>query len=238
MLVSIQDLQLSQVITAIGGLGTAAFGLLDAIKPVFPFINGIGYGRIEAAAKPLLPPDPVAAAGQPQNLLTQAKILDTLRANWINGMELGAQKDAAQSLIRLHLTAGNAATVAAECGVDGAQLAGIATSLAAGTDLTEQQQGVSARFDQVVTALLSEAYQASDHDYRNWTRFFAALLAIALAVTGGWTLAGDKPYWTSIDVWLAFLVGLLATPLAPIAKNITNALATAVNTLQTAKKGA
>jgi hypothetical protein len=35
---------------------------------------------------------------------------------------------------------------------------------------------------------------------------------------------------------LAILVGFLATPLAPIAKDLSSALATAVNTMQTLKK--
>jgi hypothetical protein len=35
---------------------------------------------------------------------------------------------------------------------------------------------------------------------------------------------------------MAVLVGLLATPLAPIAKDISSALATAVNTMQLIKK--
>jgi hypothetical protein len=38
------------------------------------------------------------------------------------------------------------------------------------------------------------------------------------------------------DVVLAVLVGLLATPLAPIAKDLSSALATAVNTMQVVKK--
>ncbi len=38
------------------------------------------------------------------------------------------------------------------------------------------------------------------------------------------------------DVALAFLAGLLATPLAPIAKDLSTALATAVNTMQLVKK--
>ena len=38
------------------------------------------------------------------------------------------------------------------------------------------------------------------------------------------------------DLGESFLVGLLATPLAPIAKDLSTALATAVNTLQLVKK--
>ena len=38
----IDGMQLSQLITAIGGLGTAAFGLLEAAKPAFPPSTGWG----------------------------------------------------------------------------------------------------------------------------------------------------------------------------------------------------
>jgi hypothetical protein len=49
-------------------------------------------------------------------------------------------------------------------------------------------------------------------------------------------LAGTEQFWTSSDCILALLVGLLATPLAPIAKDLSSALATAVNTMQLVKK--
>ena len=48
---------LPQAITAIGGLGTAAFGLLDAIKPVFPGINHTGFGGIRETVTVLTPND-------------------------------------------------------------------------------------------------------------------------------------------------------------------------------------
>jgi hypothetical protein len=44
---------LSQIITAIGGLGTAAFGLVDASKSAFRFINRIGL--IQKGDPPALP---------------------------------------------------------------------------------------------------------------------------------------------------------------------------------------
>jgi hypothetical protein len=37
-------------------------------------------------------------------------------------------------------------------------------------------------------------------------------------------------------MWMAFVAGILATPLAPIAKDVSSALATAVNTMQAIKK--
>ena len=87
-----------------------------------------------------------------------------------------------------------------------------------------------------MTALLDEAYQVSDQAYRNRMRMLAGGVAVALAIAGGWALVGTDNFWHSSDPVLAFLVGLLATPLAPIAKDLSSALATAVNAMQLVKK--
>jgi hypothetical protein len=76
----------------------------------------------------------------------------------------------------------------------------------------------------------------SDQVYRNWTRVLAGVIAVTVAVLGGWSLVTDHQYWFSQQMFQAMLVGLLATPLAPIAKDLSSALATAVNTLQAVKK--
>jgi hypothetical protein len=43
-------------------------------------------------------------------------------------------------------------------------------------------------------------------------------------------------YLHSNDLWIALVAGVLATPLAPIAKDVSSALSTAVNTMQAIKK--
>ncbi|MGO8736229.1 MAG: hypothetical protein ACLQVM_25940 [Terriglobia bacterium] len=229
---------LPQVITAIGGLGTAAFGLVEAAKPIFGGINRIGLSHIHQLVADLTPETP--GAGGPVNALPQAKILETLEANWVNGNDLTSQKAVAKSLIKLHLNAANAPAVAIKTSVDSTVLTAVATGQASGTPLTPAQSDVFARFDLIVTAMLDEAYQISDQVYRNWTRTLAAAVAVVLAFVGGWSLEGTAQFWHhswhSSDVALSLLVGLLATPLAPIAKDLSTALATAVNTMQLVKK--
>jgi hypothetical protein len=155
----------------------------------------------------------------------------------VNGTDLTSQKTIAKSLIKLHLSAGNAPALAATTNVDPVQLTEVAKSIVTGTALTQQQGDAYSRFDLIVTALLDEAYQHADQVYRNWTRAMAALLAVALAFAGGWSLAGSwQDFWWKPDMFLALLIGLLATPLAPIAKDLSTALATAVNTMQLVKK--
>jgi hypothetical protein len=226
---------LPQVVTAIGGLGTAAFGLLEAIKPVIPWVNQTGFSRIHKTVSALTPDEP--GARQPLNALPRKNILESLLANWINGTDLASQKAIAKSLVKLHLSAGNAAELAATTNVDPALLTEVAKSIVSGTALTQPQSDAYARFDLIVTALLDESYQYADQVYRNWTRALAAVIAVALAFFGGWSMAGSWPdFWFKPDMFLALLVGLLATPLAPIAKDLSTALATAVNTMQLVKK--
>lgn len=233
------NIKLPDAIVAVGGLGTAAFGLLEAIKPVIPSINLIGFGGISKTVSTLTPE--AAGAGAPANALPRAKVLDSLRANWRNGSDLGSQKAIAKTLIKLHLSAGNAADAAAATNVDAALLTQSATSIAAGTALTQPQTDAYSRFDLIVTALLDEVYQHADQFYRNWMRGLAAAIAVLLAVAGGCVVqngylipsgfanAGQFD-WKQFGA--AILIGLLATPLAPVAKDISTALATAVNTMQ------
>jgi hypothetical protein len=219
---------LPQVVTAIGGLGTAAFGLVDASKAVWGGVNHIGFGGIKKTITELTP-------GRTTNALSREKMLATLQANWFNGTDLPDQKAIAKSLIKLNLSADNAAALASATGVDPAILKEVATNISNGTSLTSAQSDVYARFDLIVTALLDETYQRSDDMYRNWTRLIAMLIAVALAVAGAFMLR-DSWALTGTEIGQAVLVGLLATPLAPIAKDLSSALATAVNTLQIVKK--
>ena len=246
--------QLTQTITAIGGLGTAAFGLLEAIKPVVPWINWLGFPRIEKAVSALAPAGTTLPAAQPAsggsssagkaqgasaaqalNALPQSGIVETVKSNWVNGNDLASQKAIAKSLIKLHLSSGNAYDVAKATNVDGATLKSVAEKTRNGTKLDQTESDVFSRFDLIVTALLDDCYQRADQFYRNWMRGLAACIEVILALAGGRVLIGAG-FWHSSDAWLAFLVGLLATPLAPIAKDLSTALATAVNTMQLVKK--
>jgi hypothetical protein len=233
MINGLQDYQLGQVITAIGGLGTAAFGLVDAAKSAFSGINRVGLKHIHEVVSDLTPEG--ASAGGPVNALPQANILQTLEANWVNGTDLASQKAIAKSLIKLHLSPSSATAVALKASVDPAVLSAVAANVVAGTPLSQVESDAYSRFDLIVTALLDEAYQLSDQVYRNFTKTLAALVAVVLALAGAWSLEGAN-LWSPKEIALALLVGLLATPLAPIAKDLSSALSTAVNTMQLVKK--
>ena len=222
---------LPSVITAIGGLGTAAFGLVDATKTFWGGVNRIGFSRIRKAIESLTP-------GAPASGLTQAKMIETLRSNWYTGKDLASQKAVAKTLVKFNMTAANANSLAAMTGVDAKKLVSVAEKIVSGTPLEHDESDVYSRFDLILTALLDEVYQRADHAYVNGARFTAFLFALMLAFVGGWTLVGGSimSYWWSRQMAEALIAGLLATPLAPIAKDLSSALATAVNSLQAVRK--
>jgi hypothetical protein len=238
---------LPQLITAVGALGTAAFGLVDASKVLWGGgVNNIGYKGILVAVQKLTPvPNNTPNA---LNALPQERILATLKANWFNGTDLASQKAIAKSLIKLYLSPDNAEEIAKQCNLDPAILKAIAVSIAHGIPLTQpsaatpdavNQTDVYARFDFILTALLDEVYTEADHRYTNGTRAWAVAFSIALSLGAARIMAlapvNGAPAGPQLYL-IAFVVGLLAAPLAPIAKNLSSALATAVNTLQAVKK--
>ena len=76
-----------------------------------------------------------------------------------------------------------------------------------------------------------------DHRNQFWNAAkHSAANALAAAKATGAAVASLPDFWHSTDLALALMVGLLATPLAPIAKNLSSALVTAVNTMQLVKK--
>jgi len=239
MNVQISTLELSQVITAVGGLGTAAFGLLEALKPFFSSINRMGLDHISDTIATLTPTqNGEGVPRDPLNAPPQRSILATIEANWVNGVDLTAQKAVAKALIKLHLSPGTAEAVAKNVNIDPVVLNAVAAKTLAGLPLAQPESDVFSRFDLMITSMLDEAYQYSDQVYRNRTRTLAAFLAVVLALCGAIGLEGRILFQPGHlhDLALALLVGILATPLAPIAKDISTALTTAVNTMQVVKR--
>src|SRR5580692_5675691 len=219
--------QLPSIVTAIGALGTASFGLVDASKVVA--FGPIGFTGISRTVVSLIPDGGT-------NVLPRKNVIDTLKANWFNGTDLSSQKAIAKSLIKLNLSPENAEAVANVTGVDPAILLQATKDMAAGRSLVSPQSDVYARFDLILTAMLDEVYQRADNYYRNWTRTIAAFVAVLLALIAGCALNQQHLLQTPIRLWQSVLVGLLATPLAPIAKDLSSALAMAVNAMQKVKK--
>ena len=215
-------LQIGEAIAAIGALGTAAFGLVDALKALWGGPSRFGFGYISDTLKPF-------ASGF--TIISADMFFATLRANWINGVAGDDQKAKAKALIHLELTATGAAGLAAATGVNPAALTAAAQKIDSGAALSPNDISIVGRFDAVVSAKLDCAYEQADQAYRNATKLLAGLLAVILSVSANASLGDDRINW-----WLAILIGLIATPLAPIVKDLTSSLAAAKTALSVAKK--
>ena len=216
-------------ITAIGALGTAAAGLVDATKAFWGGASNFGFGQIETALKPFGPALKAA----------QSDWTATIRASWINGMDKEDQKAAASSLIRLGLSPANAAALAVPGKVDPVAFTAIVTQINTGSPaLTPDQINLLGRFNAAIGATMDGAFELADQQYRNASKVLAGICAVFLAISAGALLDGVHS-WAGVlsypDLGKAFLAGLIAVPLAPVAKDLTSSLQAAATAMKAIK---
>lgn len=218
-------MDITETIAAIAALGVAAQGLVDTSKVLGGGISLAGFGYIRKALAPFMAALTLTDPDEP---------LELVRANWINGVDKEAQKSATRNLIRLGLTSTTAATLAAGVpSVDGAALANIAGMIERGETLSDQDLAVLARFDAVVDARLDAAYERADQFYRNSAKAAAAVVSVVIALVAAAFYFPVEPGETAARNYLvAIMVGLVAVPIAPIAKDLSSAITTAVKALK------
>jgi hypothetical protein len=219
----------STIIAAVGALGTAAFGLVDACKALPG--GGISRAGFKFVRETILKLAPEIASLDGTGL-SDDSVLYTLQSQWINGTATTTdQVNIAKSLIKLRLAPETSVALAKATGVDADILSQIAVSIRSGTALTPPQSDVYGRFDLLLTTLLDQAYQRASQRYRNIAKFAAIPISVVLAVTAARVMPSQDISWTE-----AILIGLIATPIAPVAKDISSAIATAAQAIQSWKR--
>lgn len=211
-------------IAAAGAIGTAAYGLVDSSKAAWGGISNLGFGHIRNAVQSII--GKATASGM---VFGPTEIIETLRANWLNGVSKADQKAKAKALIRLMLTPDTAHAMATATGVNAAHLQIAAQRVRDDEDLLPQDLKVLGAFDVVVSATLDLGFERGDQVYRNAAKVAAFGCAIVLAATGSHVVFGAiRP----MDI----LIGVVATPLAPIAKDLSTSLSAAVKAVGTFKR--
>ena len=208
-------------ISAIGALGTAAFALVDAFKTLpYGGPSYIGYWKIERVLE--------GFATVLERALPEGEWRGAIRAHWINGRPRGEQKAIVKSLIRLGLAPDTAPALATSLHVAPEALTAVAEKLLAGTPLEERDVNVLGRLDASIEAYLDAAFDRADQLYRNWSRVLAGTAAVLLALAANYFLGTERS-------GPAFLVGLLAVPFAPIAKDLASSLQAAALAVRSVK---
>lgn len=207
-------------LAALSALSTAAFGLLDSSKAFWGGSSRIGLGHLRRSLTPF--------SGALDAAIGKGQWWCTVEANWLNGVSKADQKAVISSLLKLGLSPETAPALAISARVDPQALSAVARKLDAGKDLTETDLNVLGRMNVALEATLDAAFERAEQQYRNVSRFLAGLIALGLA----WAAV---PFVQGVDFVTATAVGILAVPIAPVAKDLTGALSTAARALKTAK---
>ena len=91
----------------------------------------------------------------------ETRSLQTLRANWLNGVAKADQKAKAKSLIHLGLTQGNTDQFAKAAGVDAAKLKTVAANVAANQPVDPKDVSVLGQFDAALSGALDRPTSAA-----------------------------------------------------------------------------
>jgi hypothetical protein len=222
-------------ITAMGTLGTAAFGVVDATKAFGGGVSNFGFSYVLKALQPF------------RESLDEGSPVwrETLRANWINGVAKDDQKAAAKNLIRLGLSSKSAAALAKVAKVPAKALRDAMAKVEANAGAAPgQQQGLTTadalvlgRLNAAVDAAMDAGFERADQQYRNGSRIVAGLFAVLLALWAGYLLKAQAVPGLTEHNWfqVSIFVGLLATPIAPMAKDLASSLQAAGDAVRAVK---
>lgn len=210
---------LGELILAAGALGTSAFGIAEGLK--WTGLGHAGFSRVESVLG-------TAAMGA-LGLAYGPKSNELLRAQYSNGRNTGDLPKTLRQGLRIGLSSENAESLANDIGVVDAQtLKSVATKLKEGKELTDDERGVLGRFEIAIDARIDAALALAERTYRGSIRGVASFFAVGLALVAAYFLAGeDQP----VQWQAAFIVGIAAVPLAPIAKDVSQAIQSAAKAI-------
>ena len=203
---------LSAIVLATGALGTAAFGIVEALKRW----RRLGEAGFPAVLRLLSPIFVTLATAYGRD------VEKVLRAQYRG--ERGELTRVIRQGARIGLTPDNAERVAAGLGmVEPEHLKAAALAIKAGQELPADLRNVIGRFELAVDARIDAALCLAADDYAGTAKIAASVVAIIIALVVGVHL--DR-------IFEAVLVGIAAVPLAPIAKDVASALKSATEALR------
>ena len=201
---------------ATGALGTAAFGLVEALK----------WTR------------PIGLAGFPTAWARLGALTDTLTTAYgptaydtIGDRYRGDAAELTRMLrqgVRVGLTPVNAEKVAAFLGtLNGPALRLCLEKRDAGQPVADAERAILARYELAADARIDAALTIAQVNYAGTARVFAMIASLAMAVIAYLAMDDPKPHWS----W-ALIIGVAAVPVAPIAKDLASGLNAAARALR------
>ena len=213
-------MDLGELVLAAGAVGTAAMGVTEGFKSIR--LKPLGYDRIESD---------LAWA---QDALKKAygdKFKPLMISLYRSGRRKGELPRILRQGVRIGLDADNAATMATIVGGDvTALLTSAASKASAGQELELEEKNVLGRFEIAADARIDAALSLAETAYANGIRLRAFFVALGLSLITAFAYikTGQAEYQ---DLIMAFIVGIVAVPLAPIAKDVANAFQSAAKAI-------
>ncbi len=199
-------------VLAAGALGTAAFGIVEGLKR-WKAIGEAGADLLLEVLGPILATLKVAYGADAEQLL--------------RGLYRGDRQDLKTLMrqgTRIGLTPANAAAIARSLGsIDPELIQAAALAVERGDDLPPPLRNVLGKFELAVDARIDAALALADDRYKRTALIAASFVALTIAVTVG---------LMKHMVLQSVLIGLVAVPLAPIAKDVATALKSAAEALR------
>src|SRR5262245_44939949 len=227
---------------AVGALGTASFGIVDGLK-LISWVDLAGFERLFSGGRggryrPFyrwagldpLEPSMRAAYGD--------TAMDMLKAQYRCGRAKGDLNRLLRQGVRIGfamMKTEDVVTAVKALGVDDdrarlavstLELARLQRAPAAGETavappaISEDHRAAMARLETLIDARIDSALALSEKDYVTQTKVFATIVALVIAFGVGIPLG---------QPWIACLVvGLVAVPIAPVAKDVASAITEAV----------
>ena len=202
--------QLASIILTASSLGVTAFGIVETLK--WTRVGQFGFDEMRKHLGQLI------TALETTHSTNLEQVLRSLYR--------GEHSELAKTLrqgIRAGLTTQNAATLARTLNtINEDALTAVATALTTGTELSAEQRNVLGRFELAADASIDAALMSAQNHYAGKTRLLAGVVAIAIGLVVG-LVQSDSPL-DLFTVGQALLVGVLAIPVAPIAKDLVTTL--------------
>ena len=201
---------------ATGALGTAAFGIVEALK----WTRTVGLAGFSTAWARLgaLTQTLVTAYGP----TAKETIGDRYRGDATELTRMLRQG------VRVGLTPGNAESVATFLGtINGPALRVVLEKRDTGTLVTDADRAILARYELAADARIDAALTVAQVNYTGTARILAMFASLIMALVAFFAMDEPKPHWS----W-ALIIGVAAVPIAPIAKDVAAGLSAAARALK------
>lgn len=196
---------LVDLVLASGAVGAAAMGIVEGFKSTK--LRPIGFNQLEQSinwANNAL--SKAYGAGHRElleSLYRQNRSSGDLPRILRQGVRIGLDEHNAKEMESILL------------GADRNQLSLVAEKAASGSELSPEEKNILGRFEVAVDARIDAALSLAERAYVNGIRQRAFLIAILLSLSAAFSIKPDLKSFLP-----GLIVGLVAVPLAPIAKDV------------------